>query len=148
VTDTVLARLAALKTTPTLGLKQQWLDLFESEPPPYNRRFLESRLAYKIQELHFGGLKPETIERLEALGEQLASGKGLAPRSSEGNRPISGTRLIREWQGVDHCVTVRDDDYEYQGRPFKSLSAAARAITGTRWNGWVFFGLKNQRGRA
>ena len=49
MTDTVLARLAALKTTPTPGLKKQWRDLFETEPPPYNRRFLESRLAYRIQ---------------------------------------------------------------------------------------------------
>ena len=145
-TDTVLARLAALKTTPTPDLKRQWRDLFETEPPPYNRRFLESRLGYRIQELAYGGLKPETVERLEALGEQLASGKGLS-RSGPESRPISGTRLIREWQGVEHCVTVRDDDYEYQGRPFKSLSSVARAITGTRWNGWVFFGLKNQRGR-
>jgi hypothetical protein len=147
MTDTVLARLAALKTTPTPDLKQQWRDLFETEPPPYNRRFLESRLAYRIQELAYGGLKPETLERLEALGEQLANGKDLSRRSDDPHRPISGTRLIREWQGVEHCVTVRDHDYEYQGRPYKSLSAVARAIAGTRWNGWVFFGLKNQRGQ-
>ena len=148
MTDTVLARLVALKTTPTPDLKRQWRDLFETEPPPYNRRFLESRLAYRIQELAYGGLKPETIERLEALGEQLASGKGLPRRSDEASRPIAGTRLIREWEGIEHCVTVRDHDYEYQGRPYKSLSAVARAIAGTRWNGWVFFGLKNQRGRS
>ena len=143
MTDTVLARLATLKTTPTPDLKRQWRDLFESEPPPYNRRFLESRLAYRIQELAYGGLKPGTIERLEALGEQLARGKGLPRNFDTENRPIAGTRLIREWQSVEHCVTVRDEDYEYQGRPYKSLSAVARAITGTRWNGWVFFGLKN-----
>jgi hypothetical protein len=148
MTDTVLARLAALKITPTPELKQQWRDLFETEPPPYNRRFLESRLAYPIQELAYGGLKPETLERLEALAEQLASGKGLSRRSDDPHRPISGTRPIREWQGVEHCVTVRDCDYEYQGRPYRSLSAVARAITGTRWNGWVFFGLRNQRGRS
>ena len=63
------------------------------------------------------------------------------------HRPITGTRLIREWKGVEHAVTVRDDDFEYQGRPYRSLSAVARAITGTRWNGLVFFGLKNQRAR-
>ena len=146
MTDSVLARLAALKTTPTPELRRQWRDLFDTEPPRYNRRFLESRLAYRIQELAYGGLKRETIERLEALGEQLASGKITFVRDE--HRPIAGTRLIREWQGIEHCVTVRDDDYEYQGRPYKSLSAVARAITGTRWNGWVFFGLKNQRGRG
>jgi hypothetical protein len=55
MTDTVIAQLAALKTAPVVQLKQQWLDLFESEPPPYNRRFLESRLAYRIQELPMAG---------------------------------------------------------------------------------------------
>ena len=148
MSDPVLARLAALKTTPTPDLKQQWRDLFATEPPPYNRRFLESRLAYRIQELAYGGLKPETIARLEALGQQLDGGNMVLRRTRAEEKPISGTRLIREWQGVEHCLTVRDHDYEYQGRPYKSLSAAARAITGTRWNGWVFFGLKNQRGRA
>src|SRR5262249_10311372 len=54
-----------------------------------------------------------------------------------GDRPWGRPRLIREWQGVEHCVTVLDDGYEYQGRPYKSLSAIARAITGTRWNGWI-----------
>jgi len=148
MTDTVLARVAALKTTPTLELKRQWRDLFETEPPPYNRRFLESRLAYRIQDLAYGGLKPETIERLEALAEQFDGSNPGKRRLRMDDRPITGTRLIREWQGVEHCVTVRDHDYEYQGRPYKSLSAVARAIAGTRWNGWVFFGLKNQRGRA
>ena len=148
MTDTVLARLAALKTTPTPDLKRQWRDLFETEPPPYNRRFLESRLAYRIQELAYGGLKPETIERLEALAEQFDGGDPVKRRIRMDDRPIAGTRLIREWQGIEHCVTVRDFDFEYQGRPYKSLSAVARAITGTRWNGWIFFGLKNQRSRA
>ena len=55
-------------------LKQQWRDLFDSEPPPFNRRYLESRLAYRIQELAYGGLKPETIRRLERLGEELDGG--------------------------------------------------------------------------
>ncbi len=72
--DPIPARLVALKTTPTLELKKQWRDLFDSEPPPFNRRYLESRLAYRIQELAYGGLKPETIRRLERLGEELDGG--------------------------------------------------------------------------
>jgi hypothetical protein len=146
--DTVLSRLAALKTTATADLKQQWRDLFGAEPPPYNRRFLESRLAYRIQELAYGGLKPETIERLEALGEQLDGGNPVLRRIRHDDKPIVGTRLIREWQGVEHCVTVLRDGYEWEGRPYKSLSAIARAIAGTRWNGWVFFGLQKNRRRA
>jgi len=139
-----LAQLAALKTAPVADLKQKWRDLFDREPPPYNRRFLESRLAYRIQELAYGGISEETIERLEAIADEL-EGKRGRQRSDLINRPIAGTRLIREWKGLEHCVTVRNSDFEYQGRPFKSLSSVARAITGTRWNGWVFFGLKNQR---
>lgn len=147
MTDTVLAQLAALKAAPVADLKQKWRDLFDREPPPYNRRFLENRLAYRIQELAYGGLSEEILERLDALADEL---EGRAPhrRSSLNTRPIAGTRLIREWKGVEHCVTVRQEDFEYQGRPYKSLSAIARNITGTRWNGLVFFGLKNTRGRA
>jgi hypothetical protein len=147
MTASVLAQLAALKGLPTPDLKRRWRDLFDTEPPPYNRRFLESRLAYRIQELAYGGLKPETVERLEALADDLDGGDPAKRRRLAKDRPIAGTRLIREWQGLEHCVTVRDEGYEYQGRPYQSLSAIARAITGTRWNGWVFWGLKNQRAR-
>ncbi len=63
-------------------------------------------------------------------------------------KPIAGTRLVREWQGTVQTVTVTAGGYEWQGRPYQSLSAVARAITGTRWNGWIFFGLKNQQRAA
>jgi hypothetical protein len=141
--DPVLAQLVALKTAPIGNLKQRWRDLFDREPPPYNRRFLEHRLAYRIQELAYGGLKPETVERLDALADEL-EGK-LSKRRRVENRPIAGTRLLREWKGVDHEVTVRSEDFEYRGRPYKSLSSIARVITGTRWNGPVFFGLRAQK---
>ena len=146
--DPIPARLAALKTAPTLDLKKQWRDLFATEPPPFNRRYLESRLAYRIQELAYGGLKPDTIRRLERLGEELDGGDRKKSRIRADMRPITGTRLLREWQGVEQIVTVTADGFDWQGRPYKSLSAIARAITGTRWNGWVFFGLKNHRRAA
>jgi hypothetical protein len=145
MSETVLARVAALKTLPIPQLKRQWRDLFDSEPPPYNRRFLEHRLAYRIQELAFGGLEPETLERLEAIAEELDRSGNIGRFRQARDMLVVGTRLIREWQGVEHHVAVRDDGFEYQGSPYKSLSAIARRITGTRWNGWVFFGLKNQR---
>jgi hypothetical protein len=149
MTQSVVARLAALKTTPTPGLKAMWRDLFGKEPPPYNRRFLESRLGYRIQELAYGGLKPETVDRLDALADEIgAPGKIRKGKRQPKDRPIAGTRLIREWKGVEHSVTVHDDFYEFQGRRYESLSVIARFITGTRWNGWVFFGLKNHRSQA
>jgi hypothetical protein len=146
--DSVLAQLAALKGAPAAALKTKWRSLFESEPPPYNRRFLESRLACRIQELAYGGLKKETVERLRVLAKQY-DGKPSNRRKSRPYRlPIAGTRLMREFQGIQYCVTVRGDDFEFEGRPYKSLSAIAREITKVRWNGWVFFGLKSHRGAA
>ena len=147
--DPIPARLAALKTTSTLDLKALWRELFATDPPPFNRRYLESRLAYRIQELVYGGLKPETIRRLEQLGEELDGGDRTKSRiRADLGKPITGTRLIREYQGVEQVVTVTAEGYDWQGRPYKSLSPIANAITGTRWNGWVFFGLKNHRVRT
>jgi hypothetical protein len=142
----VLGRLAALQVTPTAALKEQWRQLFGKEPPPFNRAYIQSRLAYRIQELAYGGLRPETRARLEALGEQLDGGNVVLRRIRADGRPLPGTRLVREHDRVQHVVTVRAEDFEYEGRPYRSLSAIARHITGTRWNGWTFFGLKGRPG--
>ena len=82
------------------------------------------------------------------MGEQLDGGNITLRRIRGDDKPVTGTKLIRQYQGVEHAVTVRVDGYEWEGRPYRSLSAIARAITGTRWNGWTFFGLKTQRGAA
>jgi hypothetical protein len=144
----VLPRLAALQTAPAAELREQWRALFGVEPPPFNRPYLVSRLAYRIQELAYVGLRPETRARLEALGEQLDGGNVVLRRIRADSRPLPGTRLVREYDGVQHVVTVRADDFEYEGRPYRSLSAIARHITGTRWNGWVFFGLRQSGASA
>ena len=140
--DQVLGRLAWIQTAPIAQLKDEWRRLHGKEPPPFSRSYITSRLAYRIQELAYGGLKPETRARLEALGEQLDGGNVVLRRIRADSRPLPGTRLIREYDGVQHVVTVRADDFEYEGRPYRSLSAIARHITGTRWNGWTFFGLR------
>ena len=144
-TNSMLARIAALKATPVEELRRQWTQLFDTPPPRYNRRFLESRLAYRLQELAYGGLKPATVARLEALGQQLDGGDVAVRRRRADDRPTIGTKLRREHQGVLHEVTVLQDGYEWEGRPYKSLSAIARSITGVRWNGPNFFGLRNRR---
>jgi hypothetical protein len=145
--DSILAQLAAMKGAPASVLKARWRELFDTEPPAYNRRFLESRLAYRIQELAYGGLSGETLERLKAMAKQYATNDPAERKARPVLRPIAGTKLLREWQGIEHCVTVRVGDFEYLGRPYKSLSSIAREITETKWNGWVFFGLKTQQGR-
>ena len=143
--NSALAQVAALPEKSMTDLKQMWRDLYDREPPPYNKPFLVKRLAYRLQELAYGGLsvgaEAKLAERIEE--EDLrAKGKGPVRRS---DRPIVGTRLVREWKGVDHTATVLEDGFEYQGRRYKSLSAVARAITGTRWNGPLFWGLRNHR---
>ena len=148
MTDPVLARIVALKTMPIVQLKKTWRDLFDTDPPAYNRRFLENRLAYRLQELAYGGLKTATVKRLEQLGEQLDGGKKRVRSRRADDRPVAGTRLIREWQGTPHEVIVQPDHFEYQGTRYKSLSSVAKAITGTIWNGWAFFGLRKSGGLA
>ena len=143
----VLAQLAALPAKTTAELKQLWRDLYDREPPPYNKPFLVKRLAYRIQELAYGGLSARAEAKLAVLIEEEDRWvKGL-PMLRKGDRPIAGTRLIRQWQGVEHCVTVLDDGFEYQGARYRSLSAIARTITGTRWNGPLFWGLRNRSAR-
>jgi hypothetical protein len=141
--ESIAAQVAALPKTPTPELKQMWRELFDREPPGFSRNYLISRLAYRIQELAYGGLKSATRARLDTLAE------GLDPKVTRKrivNGPVVGTTLIREWRGVEHKVTVLADGCEWEGRRYKSMSAVARAITGTQWNGWSFFGLKRAGG--
>jgi hypothetical protein len=120
-------------------LRALWKELFDRDPPPFGRRYLEDRLSYRIQELRIGGLSDRTRRKLDALVGKL---EPKAARRRSPGRPIAGTQLRREWQGIEHVVTVREHDFEYGGRPYKSLSAIARAITNVRWNGPLFFGLR------
>ena len=145
MSDTLLAQIAGLKAKSTAELHDLWRELFDREPPVLGRRYLEDRLAFRVQELRFGGLSDRARRRLDALADQL---EPKAARRRDPGRPIAGTRLVREWQGVQHIVEVREHDFGYEGRPYRSLSAVAREITGTRWNGWLFFGLRqNGTGR-
>ena len=140
MSDSVLAQIAALKTKSTPELRDMWREMFGREPPVLGRRYLEDRLAFRIQELHFGGLSDRARRKLDALVDQF---EPKAARRRDPGRPIAGTQLRREWKGIEHVVSVREHDFEYNGRLFKSLSAVARDIAGSRWNGLAFFGLRN-----
>jgi hypothetical protein len=143
MTDSIAAQVAGLPKKPTPELKQMWRELFDREPPGFSRNYLISRLAYRIQELAYGGLKPATRAKLDSLAD------GLDPKTARKrivNGPVVGTRLVREFQGREYTVTVLADGFEWEGRRYKSLSAVARAITGTRWNGLTFFGVKRHGG--
>lgn len=136
----VALQIARLPHLSMEDLWQLWDEYFDERPSHHHRGWLESRLAYKIQERAFGGLKPSLRKKLEEIGET-----GLLPKQLRGDaqRLLPGTVLTRVFDDVEHRVLVRAaNDFEYQGQRFKSLSAVARHITGTQWSGPLFFGLK------
>lgn len=139
---TVLARVAALKNMSVADLKAEWRSLFGADAPNNSRPFLELRLGYRIQELVYGGPSRETVRLLDALAGELNGQPGRKTMLRQSRMPVAGTRLVREWNGVEHTVMVLRDGFEFEGRKYKSLSAIARSIAGTRWNGWRFFGMR------
>jgi hypothetical protein len=144
MTETILAQIAALKTRSIPELRDMWRELFDCDPPVLGRRYLEDRISFQLQVLRFGSMSDRARRKLDALVDQL---EPKAARRRDPGRPIAGTQLRRQWRDVEHVVTVREHDFEYNGRPYRSLSAIAREIAGTRWNGWLFFGLR-QNGKA
>ena len=115
-------------------LCDKWRDLYGSEPPNSSREFLRRRLAYRIQEIMYGGLDP-----------------ALKAALTVGNAPVKpttalrdGTKIVREWHGREYEVIVRGEKYEYAGKLYRSLSGIAKAITNTNWNGNEFFGIKKR----
>jgi hypothetical protein len=147
--QTVLSRLAALKAMSVKELKAEWEKLIGTAAPNNSRNFLESRLAYRIQELTYGGPDKQTRRLLDLLADEVEGTLTRKSQIADPRNPVVGTKLIREWDGVAHTVTVLRDGFEWNGRRYKSLSAVARTITGTRWNGYRFFGLRERkRGEA
>ena len=144
---TVLRQVAALDGLATPDLRARWRELYGKEPPRFNRQFLIKRLAYRIQELAYGGLSDDTRARLaRVLKEEGYNDLGVktgrrAVHDSE-KRLTPGTVLVREHDGDLHHVNVVTTGFEYRGLHFKSLSAVARHITGVQWNGPRFFGLR------
>ena len=134
----VIARVAALETMTINQLKSLWLEWFDHQPSSTNREFLVGRLAYRAQELAYGGLQTKAKNQLNN------SSKTANSKNKKINMPPAGTHLIREFQGEEHHVTVTKEGFTYRGRLFKSLSPIAREITGTRWSGPLFFGLKGK----
>ena len=147
--DPILARLSALKAMSVNDLKTEWQTLFGAPAPNNSRTFLESRLAYRIQELTYGGPDKQTRRLLDLLADEVEGTLTRKAQIADPRNPVVGTKLIREWDGTAHTVTVLKDGFDWGGQRYKSLSAVARAITGTRWNGYRFFGLRERkRGEA
>lgn len=133
----VLRQLTALQNMKLPKLQEKWRDLYGTEPPNLSRKFIEKRLAYRIQELFYGGLSENANNKLKKHMLELQSKNPINENVQQ--KVLTGARFIREWHGKRHEVIVRDDGFEYNGQMFRSLTAVAKKITGTKWNGLVFF---------
>jgi hypothetical protein len=124
-------------------LRALWTaELAEEPPPSLGRDILVLVIAYARQERRYGGLaKPAAKELDRLLARALGDGDD-PPELPASPLPRSGTILVREWRGTTHHVTVTDEGFLWNGKPHRSLSGVARAITGTAWNGPRFFGLR------
>jgi Protein of unknown function (DUF2924) len=111
--------------------------------PLLSRELLVRAVAYRMQEVALGGLRPEPQRQLRRIAQQLKETGGATIRARPELTP--GTRLLRQWQGRTYEVLVLDDGFFWQGTRYRSLSAIARQITGTAWSGPLFFGLKPHR---
>jgi hypothetical protein len=137
----VAKQVASLPSIPLPDLWALWDRYFNSRPEKTNRVYLESRIAYKLQEEALGGLDPDTRRRLTNIGARQS--KIHARRKGPEITLAPGTVLVREWAERDHYVKVTaEGTFEYEGRYFKSLSAVARHISGSSWSGPLFFGLR------
>ena len=133
--------LAALSALDRIALIEKWRTLYDTEPTGRVRNnFLMHAIAHRMQEQILGGLKPATRRLLEKAAEDNAYRQQIVPVISI--KP--GTRLLREWHGVTYEVIIMEDGVQCNGKRYRSLSEAARAITGARWSGPLFFGLKKQ----
>jgi hypothetical protein len=140
---TELARLESLDLD---ALRARWLKVTgKPAPRAFRRKLLVSALAYEIQVATYGGLPAALKRRLRELAVAARDRRFDEALGTPSIKP--GTLLIRVWQGTTHRVMVTSDGFAWDGRTYRSLSSIAKAITGTQWNGWVFFGLKRSDGR-
>lgn len=141
---------SALASLPTLDreeLLERWRTLYGKPAPSHiSRSILVRAIAYRMQEQVYGGLKPATRRLLQRVAEELRSGKPVTSVPSHTLKP--GTRLLREWNGASHEVIVIEDGILFHGKRHRSLSEVARLITGSRWSGPRFFGLKASKASA
>ena len=137
--------LEALSNLSLDELRKEWRRLYRSQPPRLSRDLLVRAIAYRIQELRYGGLSKTTSRKLAALVQARPEGE-IAPERAQ--RIRAGARLVREWNGHTHAVTVEEEGFTYAGRNYRSLSAIAREITGARWSGPRFFGLARKSGAS
>ena len=128
----VSMQIALLERRSISELQEIWKKYFDAPPTTYNKEFYISMIAHRIQELAYGGL---------SANQQKLIANMYVPPEDRNNLPPAGTRIVREYLGVENVVTVMKDGFEYNGMKYSSLSAVAKKITGRKISGRYFFGL-------
>jgi len=136
-------RIAQLRHLSRPELLDMWQKVYRrAAPRGIRRELMVPFLAYRIQEIAYGGLKPATRCELRRITRKLEK-SAASPELRIPPKIKPGTCLLRNWRGQEHEVRVTGSGYEYRGASFSSLSPIARQITGTRWSGPAFFGLRS-----
>lgn len=150
--ESIVRQIANLRNMNIEELKGMYLSLHGRESPAYNREFLIKRIAYRIQEIAYGGVSERVHAKLDRVLDENGYDENAMPRRSPSGRakplkeaPILGCTFVREWQGKRHEVNALRDGFEWEGKKYRSLTAVAKAITGTHWNGRAFFGVSSGR---
>jgi hypothetical protein len=120
-------------------LREEWRRLYRGDAPKLSRDLLVLALGYRLQELEYGGLGKATRRKLQTIAKSLRTTGRVGPAPSLSLKP--GARLLREWHGRTHTVTITEDGFEHEGASYPSLSKIAKKITGAHWSGPRFFGL-------
>ena len=136
-------KLASLPAMNKGALLKMWQECFKHDPPQHLRKeLMVPILAYRIQELAYGGLSNKARKKLREIAQSIEAAK--TSRRKPASKLHTGTRLVRSWNGSLHEVSVLQEGFEYRGQVYGSLSTIAREITGTRWSGPLFFGTKRR----
>lgn len=132
----LIKQVMRLKTMTLTELNDLWFSLYTHKPISNSKMYMIPQLAYRIQELAYGGENEDTKLKIQQVAHDLSKGKKI------GYKPLLGTKIVKEYKDKLHEIFIVNDGFSYNGRVYKSLSAIAQHITGTKWNGLVFFGVR------
>ena len=138
----VIKRITKLQSQTEKELRKVWYSMFDREPEIMSRKYMIAKLAYRIQELAYGGLDAETENKIKACAKATTREKTTTAKKSHKFSPMIGTKITKKYNDQMIEIMVVNNGFAYDGEVYKSLSAIATKITGTKWNGLKFFGVQ------
>ncbi len=140
----ILKRITKLQKQSEKELLKVWRTMFDGDPEIMSRKYMIAKIAYKIQELAYGGLDAETENKIRNCAKEITKEKTVTAKKTHKFSPMIGTKIAKKYNDRMLEVMVVNEGFSYEGTVYKSLSAVANKITGTKWNGLKFFDVKGQ----